>query len=223
MMNPTTILQSFLSRDETRPEIQRPLRYGANVYATDGRIMIRMPLTESEEPADTSAKLPKGFKPVVAGWRLTAEEAPLNSWHPLSEFTLPPPGSCPDCDGSGWLKPCPECEGTGGIECGECGHHRSCNACRSGSIPGEPDDENAIECDWCEGDGLHEHNGSHPVGTAHVSNGYLRKIAGLPGAEIFLPDWPANECRAVPFRFEGGAGCVMPMRRPVETLKAKSE
>lgn len=84
-------------------------------------------------------------------------------------------------------------------ECSHCegrGYKHNCPDC-------------SCKCDECEGTGYAKLTGSVTVRGVLYNTKYIRMIQALLNAEFAQK--PAKE-QPAPFRFDGGIGCVMPMR-----------
>lgn len=160
-------LQTFCSTDDTRLAIQAPWTNEDYTFATDGRILVRVPPV-AEVPDNPNA--PR--KTTELQWRLfeTAEFAPL------PELPEPERAECSNCGGFGMEHECPDCTHL---------------------------------CDECGGKGSCEKQQATQVGTHTLDARFLRKIAALPNPIIAMNGETNN---AVPFKFDGGEGLVMPMR-----------
>lgn len=103
-------LQQFCSTDEFRPNLQKPFRYKGHVYATDGRILVRV---EDDERFETCEKIAIEKMIDFDAPRIFVD-APTTKKFP----TKKPPAKtkCTDCDGRGREHDCPDCE----CECYSC-------------------------------------------------------------------------------------------------------
>lgn len=118
----------------------------------------------------------------------------------------------PPVDGE-WLpwpevEPCEACGGEEKIECRKCGGDGQCEGCSCGTCHecGRCDGTGESDCDKCFGPG------SFPAmfGDAELSRHYAFIVSKLPGVS-YLP--PIDSGSAVRFKFDGGDGAVMPMRK----------
>lgn len=173
-------LTPYCSTDDTRMNLHLPWRVGGFVYATDGRIIVRV-----------SADL----YPHVA----ERPEAPKKPTEDKSMF----PWDHHHLDVSLWRTPpkdmllcnhpvCAECKGTGVHKCHQCDNEHECGAChawgRLGTI------------------------GHIDIGPVRLSSLYSYLLCLLPEVELWID--PRNDSiDSVPFRFEGGLGYVMPVRK----------
>ena len=175
-------LQPFCAgEDATRGYLMHPFRWGDFTYAIDGHICVRVPAMESDPPATTDCVSQKKLDELL-------------SMHPSPEFA-PLRVKLPDQE----INVCAQCGGVGEYECPHCGHDG--------------------ECEKCEGKGMIEVETSVSIGGVHFRAQYIRKIAALPNVEIPTNPIPISQKNnkgiydpvAMPFRFEGGIGCVMPI------------
>ena len=193
----TDQLEKFCDPLEGRDITKSPFNYGGYTWATNGRIMVRVPLIAGARDADYKAAADM-FGDGMVGTGIALP-------------TIPPPvlEPCLECGGKGFYqeRKCPNCHGEGEIECATCGHESDCDRCKStGYIPDltapkEP-------CEDCGGTGQKETLVSSEVGITHFRNRYLRLIADLPGFEFqaHALDMPGR------FRWDGGEGMLMPVR-----------
>jgi hypothetical protein len=191
-------LQKFCDPLEGRNIAKAPFNYGGYTWATNGKILVRVPF--------------------IAGVPDFAGQAAANLFGDGMVGTgialppIPPPvvETCKECAGKGYLEEikCPDCKGEGECDCPTCGHAGDCTRC-SGS--GYIFDATASKepCGDCDGQGHHETLASIEVGIARFQNRYLRLIAALPGLE-FQPHGPLEPGR---FRWDGGEGMLMPVKR----------
>jgi hypothetical protein len=192
-------LQKFCSKDETRPGITQPFTDGEWTYATDGRMMIRVPVTEpvpwrESQPKNAYTLIPDraGMTPceLPPGWQ--ARELPMRD--------------CKECDGDGKDRiECDECKGECVIECSECGHSEDCEKCDgTGDMPGTG------SCEDCNGTGKVEGKFPVPVNrecSVCVDLKYLRLAHELPGVKLFYRSGNGP----LRIEFDGGDGCLMPV------------
>lgn len=97
-------LQKYCGDDKFRPYLNRPFTVGEFSYATDGRIMVRVPRIDGWDPPGIDHAWDGPFKGL--------EKALFG---PLAHKALPPlPKStereCEDCEGRGKEHDCPDCE-----------------------------------------------------------------------------------------------------------------
>jgi len=101
-------LRQFCAHEEIRPDLHKPFRYKGHVYATDGRIAVRV----ADDPNYETGKIAidKGLK---FDEPRTFVKAPRVKLPPMPK---PRTVSCIDCDGRGKKHDCPAC----GCECYTC-------------------------------------------------------------------------------------------------------
>lgn len=101
-------LMPFCSRDDARPYIERPYSRGEWTYATDGRILVRVPRIDDVPDNDKAPDAQKLFDQNTGGEHIK-----------LPAFEIPKPGpaeECDECEGRGVDHECPDCKCT----CSEC-------------------------------------------------------------------------------------------------------
>lgn len=116
MSNPLTLeqLQPFCSTDEKRQLLHKPFSRGEWTYATDGKIMIRVPLIEGVMASDIAAEQCFITTP--------AQEVPIPDF-------IPEPVT----------RECQKCRGEGECRCLSCGSDFGCKSCDGrGSITEDP-------------------------------------------------------------------------------------
>lgn len=126
----------------------------------------------------------------------------------LDDVEEPEKEYCKECGGSGRMGRCPDCEGAGEVEC-DLGHLHDCNNCRGDGVVKGGDD---VDCLDCQGNGWEYVNyGIVPVLGGYMNYKYVAILNDL-GAKIVQSD--KNDPRSLyVFRFQGGRGGVMPMRK----------
>lgn len=115
-------LSDFVSCDETRPSILKPWKHGKHVYATDGRVMVRISADLFPE-VTTEPNVPQ-----AATDSLFAASLPDEHWiSPTPEMRAVTRVKCDKCI-------------DGFKECTECGHHGECDYCDGAgfSVPHTP-------------------------------------------------------------------------------------
>ncbi len=207
-----------------REELSRPL-LGPDgwVYASDGRIAVRVPLADLERE-DGEWELFPGIHLAMGKLDWACFEDP--GW--FFPAVLPPAEwlkvQCSECGGTGRCRKCPECKGTGDVECPCCHQRMDCDACgltglRGGLSEGNP-------CYDCGGSGVVKtplglRAEEWPAGLI-VGSRYVETLAALPGLRLDLARWKGEK---FPLAFvfgdeEGwrlasrpcGQGFVMPWR-----------
>ncbi len=107
-------LQRFCSRDETRSSIMHPFSQGGYVYATDGRILVRL---------DCGEDYPEQSSPKIEGNGFPFDHDKINEedWIPVPRIEPP---SAEDI--------CKKCRGRGHaiVRCEYCGEEHECTWCK---------------------------------------------------------------------------------------------
>lgn len=208
-------LTLFCSADPKLPALTTPHVHHGWKYATDGRVVVRMPTNEPDTVRTDGHEFPlsKIVKIIehcrAHGSALTPTEIP----------NLPEPNKikCRFCGGMGRMEKCAKCAGNGFMTCGECGHTHRCEPCDHTGLVAT-DRPEADACDECGGSGEKTITVAVRVGPNLFSNIYLEKLLTLPGL-LFYPDYPNPEdnrlfCNGMMgyFTFDGGGeGALMPM------------
>jgi hypothetical protein len=180
-------LTPFLGDEAGRYGLDKEARFGGYRWATDGRILIRVP------DADALGSKPETFADVegmmedYAFTRDCAEE-------------LPPPvivmGECTSCP------KCLKCQGEGWIMCTECGHERECEICKGDGV--------TANCGVCGGTQRAGVEDRQKIGAGWISGlllSKMRKLSGLRIKPLEHPEKPTS------FIADGGVeGLVAPTR-----------
>jgi hypothetical protein len=155
-------LEQFCSTEEFRTNIHKPFSWGAFTYATNARIMVRVP-RRPDVPEEIDAPPERGVEKYFTN-------ADTTEFRSLARVSFPP------------------AESVGCVCCGG------------------PD----YECEECEGSGIIFKIRSIRIDKSIFDVKYIEQILSLPAAEF------SANCEgflgAAMFRFDGGLGCVMPMR-----------
>lgn len=192
-------LKRFSSKDPTRTQILEPWSRGEYSFATDSRILIRVPrLDQIPENRDAPATD-----------HLFAKFPHAGNWLSIPGLPEPQDEPCPECEGSGKESArCQACKGEGTTLCPTCEDgDLKCRKCHGTGF----DEENrgGTSCEHCDGSGKRPIRQSITVGNEVVDARYLRLIRDLPNVRI------ANgrkEACALTFVFDGGDGLIMPIR-----------
>lgn len=182
--------------DEGREHFRTPWSAGVWSYATDGRMALRaFRMTEFGERPENDENA-AAFDALM-----TAPTGP--TWHDIPALPAAP-GPCPKCHGARRVK-CEACDGDGHVEW-EFYHggrtydmEADCPVCGGETTEG---------CSRCAGYGVMPESPVE-IGTAIFNPAYLRIMATLPGCQIA----PVDRWTVAVFRFTGGSGAIMPMRR----------
>lgn len=191
------LLRSFCSRDPSRFILMDPFTLADGwTYATDGMVVIRVKGFEFKPGKDVTP--PRVDK--LQEWSSVPRTVVVD----LPELPPPQRVACAECSGTGKLEFCRECNGRGVLEC-DMGHEHECTGCNGKTAP-KPD----AKCFECDGTGRVEAPAVPVrVGRMLLADVYLRKLAALPGLQLF--DNGGTPSGAY-FMFEGGEGIVMGMR-----------
>lgn len=185
------LLRQFCSLEGLGRKTEQPWSVGEFSFATNGHVLIKVPrmseIAEMADPIDTSKVWPK---------------TEAKEWIDVSGYKAPTPAECPKCGGKPSNPECPECEGEGEVE--------ASNKYNTYTVECATCDGTGVEpvCSRCDGDGVVEVLERVPLGHAGFSKKYLALLSQLPNCQISTID----EVSAASFRFDGGAGVIMPMR-----------
>lgn len=162
-----------------------PIDDGEWSYCSDARICLRVPKFEHKSGVEATQKTIEALRGFFA----------KNNHKDYQPLPATPEG--------GWGKPCESCEATGKIDeivCACCGSRMA--------LPNEI----VTDCPNCEGRGRFVSRKEFlVVGHQAVSHYYLALISSLPNVTI-APS-PTGELDHLHFRFDGGEGVIMPMRK----------
>jgi hypothetical protein len=192
-------LQKFCEIDSLRG-LDKPVVWNGFVYATDGKIAIRVRAEDGEPNSVEKSCFNKidGFNKIdeYLGKESEKEYMPL-------DIELPAPIKCNNCKGTGAISRCTKCEGIGVTECPTCGQDIKCEYC-DGDGHGSAFDETCM-CAKCNGTG----EGFLPVaiGTEKFQRRYLALLQSLP-APVEIAIDPDHSKPAL-FRFPEGSGALM--------------
>ena len=182
--------------DSERGRLRTPWSAGVWSYATDCRMALRaFRMTEFGERAENDG--------TAAALDAIIDGPTGPTWHDIPA-PPPAPGTCPKCHGVSRVK-CEACDGCGRVEWEFSYGGRAydmdadCPVCEG---------EGSEECPRCGGQAVLPEPGIE-VGRVLINPAYLRIMATLPGCQIA----PVDGWNAAVFRFTGGSGAVMPIRR----------
>jgi len=181
-------------------DFDKPFGFGEYTYATNGHIVVRVPLI-----AGTERKPPVK----VAGIKFYPENEHLGSWIKVPQYDAPEKERCGSCKGSKRAAPCHDCDGDGTVEMLHRSHwyEAQCKECDGeGLIPGG--DKTCSSCDG-SGETYTDQYARQKIENVTLAVRLLDKIKALPGAELYFP---AQKSGMVNFRFDGGVGLVMKMK-----------
>lgn len=191
-------LQDFCAKDEQRQhELNDPFSHGKYSFASDGHMLIRVPLL-LEVTKGLPGFMESKFTEFATGDCLT----------PIPEYKQEKK-KCSICRGSGKAEECPECKGLGEVnfENDYNDYEFECQTCHGhGEVSGGKN-----TCEECEGTGQVYVNrwASINIGNKLLGLRLLDKIKDLPG--VMLGDCSADDKAPVYFKFDGGDGLLMPM------------
>lgn len=205
--------ERFCSKDETRGWIQEPFvdpKQPGFVFATDGRVMVRM-----DSAPGLFVKVPITNKPprddIMGRFPFNHSEVKAEDWRNLP---VPlPVRVCWACKGTGRSYPC-ECWDDDGY------HAEDCLKCEGlGWLSSSKDDKHPSvrECPICEGAGTEWEDEVKviPFEKAFLSNFYVILLNSLPGCRIeSVPtdSFDPHHTPAIRFKWEFGLGYIMPCR-----------
>jgi hypothetical protein len=200
-------LQRFCADDhDLRAHLRQPFRRGEFVYATNGHVLLRVPVADGYDAA-VNDKAPTKLEEMFAC--IDAEPVAWRDMPPVHEVH-----KCARCGGTGKLcvEDCESCGGKGEFD--RDGYTYDCQACGTEGVieVGEPAGKQ-LDCFDCNGRG-HESsqrqniNHDQPPPEIGVNVGYLSWLAALPGIVCA----PQDHEKAVRFKFDGGHALLMPMR-----------
>jgi hypothetical protein len=196
-------LNDFCCTDENHRHynIDVPYSQGEWTYATDGRILIRVPRL-SEVTNEKGPKSEPLFNEAIL--------RPVTVWQSLPPFELKIV-DCQWCSGTGYMTECPSVTNNSPI-CKN-GEGKNCQKYNDDCLKScLPTGKGAIPCEDCN-DGKIEDPGKIIMAGSvdeevRVSAIYLDMIKDLPNVLIA----PYDALSAIRFKFDGGEGLIMPMR-----------
>jgi|SRR3990167_8224692 len=203
-------LTNFCNPD--RKILKNPIKYGDYIYASDGKIAIRIDNKMSiKEFPDLilNIETPEIVKQVCNDSVISKIEDIIDkNKHGINlnfvyEKKLPEYNECICCKGKGIINKCNECNGTGMVECGECGNEKDCKECDGfGTI-------NERKCNECNGTGkILKNSESILTEGLKVKSEYLNIIyENFKNVSLY-----SNGIKKpIYFTFDGGEGILMPL------------
>lgn len=193
------ILKMFCSRDECRVNINTPFNHNGFTYATNGVILVRVPLIKKYQRDMYPDKVEKCL---FGGLLHDDDFVCLPDITQAVNFHR-----CDNCEGKGRDYKCTDCNGrkyvilesNSGIE-----YEFECKMCYGkGYIPGE--------CEECSGFGVLPEKRHVMVGSKLLGCINLYILGKLPGCKI-ATEKPEG-LQPIPFIFDGGDGIIMPLRQ----------
>jgi len=203
------LLKTFCGTDETRPSLMEPFSDDRYTYATDGRIIVRVPRIESITGHEKHPQYACDLFPDESHY------LPVEYPQGLESFVAEPV-DCECCGGTGKQSKCRDCDGDGNKECPECGTVHKCESCRgTGLIIGNRAIGDEVDCEDCEGIGKIEKRFivSLNRGAVFVDLKYIKLANTLPGLWL---KYDGNQSPLY-FTFAGGDGVMMPLVSQSET------
>jgi hypothetical protein len=205
-------IRKFCGDDEDRSELCNPFNIDEFTYATDGRFAIRIDRRNEYD----SFEGPQSVKKLIAHdaiipedkWMLIPDVEKLIKWE-----------QCDTCAGTGKIYTCPDCHGDGNVHfTSDSGYDYDpeCKNCDgNGVVAGDNKKYPSRECRACLGTGktVPPRQGIG-LGKKYINPMLLKMIAELPNP-LIAPDANPELSKAIPFKFDGGIGILMPMRKPV--------
>ncbi len=187
------------------PFVQRGFR-----YATDGRVIIRLPAKGEKNTA--GKKLPECDELFEQKFNIGEGEfvEPVVKW-------IPGVIDCPKCDGSGFnsFETCGECDGDGKVECPTCEHVDECEECDGKGAIGEG------TCSECGGKCDIKTSRAKGWLFGRLNNGQLlESVLSLPDILVKCDAVKRDQDskpKAISFAFSGGDGILMPLENHGET------
>jgi len=198
------IFAACCTNDDTWYDMNQPWRHGGYIYATDGRICVRM----KDDPAielplaDEKPNLP----PAHESFR-DAKPSPMKFSIEGIEIKIKM-AKCLDCGGAGKQSGiCDKCDGTGFVECPECRQKTECDECDGTGECGRSD----RDCPFCNGakvkpDLTIVHNFDGKFGLSYCYIDLLQRH----GVTHVSPNREKPETLAVSFSVGEVEGLVMP-------------
>lgn len=205
-MNRETLMH-FCATDE-RPVLEQPWTRDGYTYATNGRILLRVPAVEGIEYNPAAPNI----GPPTFMWE---HETTPDEWQDAPEVK-PQSTPCEKCGGKGRVKVCPKCKNLRTVfcVCSECynEHETPCPVCTAGdTIQAWLTPENV--CMICQGTGSID-----KITSFKLKNGALAsdKYLGMLSAHLQNVQLAggSDPMAALLVRFDGGLGYLMPLRDP---------
>ena len=159
-------LLPFCAKNDTRFYLVTPFNFDGSTFATNGHIMVCVPLRDNLSSKPDQIK-EAGMARLAERCRKVVPTMPLRGL----AFPLREQKTCPTCDGPG--------------------------------------------CEDCDGLGVVSITTAVSINKVVFDTEYLEMIATLPGASFEAK--PTDDQPAT-FTFDGGCGCLMPMRPEVRTI-----
>lgn len=192
-------INKFCATDDIRTQLNAPWHEDGKTVATDGALIVIL---------DGLLDIPEPSAPLTISIKKVDKPLPDSGWVRMDSIDIPAPNLCHCCNGTGlmYADDCDDCGGTGFHTIGN--HDYDCQECNAnGYVVIGAGIGTERECDVCGGSKTLFQEA--PIGCASFQTKYLRMIADLPECEIAVGD----ELMQAPFRFTGGHGWLMPVRK----------
>lgn len=183
-----------------RAGINKPFKKDGYIWATNGKWLVRIKESVELTTEDTSKINVNQFKWSVA-------DNPDLKWldvPSVEKDTCYNP--CSKCNGTGKVRLCDTCKGSGEHEC-ECGDLHTCRDCNGDGTATFGDE---AVCEDCYGGKVANYDSFLDIGNNRFANWFIYELQQVLGklqivdTEYGIP---------VYFRFAGGDGYAMPMRK----------
>lgn len=215
-MNFDTLGKFCALENDPREWMRKPILADGMVVALNGHILVAVP-SSNFEPADLDrcsfGGIPDGVAEGLRGHLRGAFDAAKDdggTWRRADAIEIDRE-PCSRCNGRGMVnvEPCADCDGDGEFWHGE--HTYGCKTCEeSGEIVTAGD---GARCWACVGTGVYQGHTDFNVegsGQPYSANSiYVAQLRSLPNAELREQ---VTASGAIPVRFDGGVGALMPMR-----------
>ncbi len=197
-------LHDFANKEH--PALAGPFSDGEHSYATDGILIVRIPL----DPTIT-APVPEMVQPYLhgSGSLFTPEKTYID----LPDYALPDKVKCNKCKGIGKVSLCEECEGEGTVFLNNAFNEYVCECESCAGYGTNPKVIPTVICEDCNGEGSsYEESWPHvDLGDVRLGIIELEKMKRLPGLKINVS--PLFEQAHVHFIFDGGDGALMTVNK----------
>jgi len=200
-------LQLLCSNEPGRESISRPWSAGDWTFATDGRILVRVPRINTEDK----------YKPLkLEAFKFGHDAVPEEAWVDGVVVDEVDMVDCKRCNGKGGWYNCTECDGEGKVEstCDACGHSHSssCGNCGGEGIVNTDEGGKFHECHKCHGQKRVADPQSfvEMVGMKFATHLLFNLYNAVGAYKVAVSDDVEG---AGLVKFEGGTGYVMSLRR----------
>lgn len=188
-------IESVCEKDH--PKLGRPWRAGEWIYASNGKICVRLAASDLN-----ANELPGAFNLAAFAW----DHDQVKEWIRLKPEQILT--ECKACKGSGKGGWCDECNGCGEVEvkCEDCDdtHTHDCPTCHR-----DRRSHATTPCAECRGTGKAADKKAHTkIGSRHFANWLLSLAADCGDGTVEIDADPGEKAR---IRFDGGCGYVMHM------------